>query len=83
MPMTVDLGDLTEVVDQLVRSGQYESRDAVLAEAVRALQDRDAKRAELLAEIQVGVDAADRGELYDADEADAFLADRRKGRSAA
>ena len=83
MPMTVDLGDLTEVVDQLVRSGQYESRDAVLAEAVRALQDRDAKRAELLAEIQVGVDAADRGELYDADEAAAFLAERRKGRSAA
>ena len=83
MPMTVDLGDLTEVVDQLVRSGQYESRDAVLAEAVRALQDRDANRAELLAEIQVGVDAADRGELYDADEAAAFLAERRKGRSAA
>ena len=83
MPMTVDLGDLTEVVDQLVRSGQYASRDAVLAEAVRALQDRDAKRAELLAEIQVGVDAADRGELYDADEAAAFLAERRKGRSAA
>ena len=83
MPMTVDLGDLTEVVDELVRSGQYESRDAVLAEAVRALQDRDANRAELLAEIQVGVDAADRGELYDADEAAAFLAERRKGRSAA
>ena len=83
MPMTVDLGELTEVVDQLVQSGRYESRDAVLAEAVRALQDRDANRAELLAEIQVGVDAADRGELYDADEAAAFLAERRKGRSAA
>ena len=83
MPMTVDLGELTDVVDDLVRSGQYESRDAVLAEAVRALQKRDASRAELLAEIQIGVDAADRGELYDASEAEAFLADRRKGRSAA
>jgi putative addiction module CopG family antidote len=83
MPMTVDLGEMTEVVDALVQSGRYESRDAVLADAVRTLQKREADRAALLAEIQVGIDAADRGELYDADEAAAFLAERRKGRSAA
>lgn len=51
MPMTVDLGDLTEVVDALVQSGRYESRDAVLADAVRALRKQEADRAELLAEI--------------------------------
>ena len=68
MPMTVDLGDLTEVVDQLVRSGQYESRDAVLAEAVRALQKREADRAALLAEIQVGIDDIEAGRVHDLDE---------------
>lgn len=82
MPMTVDLGDLTEVVDQLVSSGRYESREAVLAEAVRLVQQREAQRDALLAELQVGLDDLDAGRSYSLEEAQAELKALREARHA-
>ena len=82
MPMTVDLGELTDVVDDLVRSGRYPSRDAVLADAVRALQKREVDRAALLAEIQIGVDDIAAGRIHDLDEVFEELAKRYRDAAA-
>jgi antitoxin ParD1/3/4 len=69
MPISADLGKpLEEFVEQLVKSGRYGSKSEVLREGIRLVQEREAKLAEFKAMIQEGIDAADRGELYDLDE---------------
>jgi antitoxin ParD1/3/4 len=75
MAMSADLGKpLEEFVENLVNSGRYRSRSEVLREGVRLVQEREAKLAHFKAEIQKGIDSADRGELFDADEVfDEFL----------
>lgn len=83
MTMTVELGALEPVVQELVANGRYGSKSEVLRAGVRLVQEREARLAELLAKLQVGIDAADRGELYDIDDARAFLEERRAARSAA
>jgi antitoxin ParD1/3/4 len=77
MAMSADLGKpLEEFVENLVKSGRYRSRSEVLREGVRLVQEREAKLAHFKAEIQKGIDSADRGELFDADEVfDKFLSD--------
>lgn len=69
MPISADLGKpLEEFVENLVKSGRYGSKSEVLREGIRLVQEREAKLAEFKAMIQEGIDAADRGELYDLDE---------------
>ncbi|MEM0899187.1 MAG: type II toxin-antitoxin system ParD family antitoxin [Pseudomonadota bacterium] len=69
MAISADLGKpLEEFVENLVKSGRYGSKSEVLREGIRLVQEREAKLAEFHALIQEGIDAADRGELYDLDE---------------
>jgi antitoxin ParD1/3/4 len=69
MASSVNLGEQLEVfITEAVKNGRYGSRSEVLREGVRLVQEREAKWARFDAEIQKGIDSADRGELYDADE---------------
>ncbi len=56
--MSIELtDDLQKIVDQKVTSGEYESVIAVVAEALKALQERDASMESLrrsLAELKAG-----------------------------
>jgi antitoxin ParD1/3/4 len=65
----VNLGEQLEAfITEAVKTGRYGSRSEVLREGVRLVQEREALLARAQAEIQKGLDAADRGELYDLDE---------------
>jgi antitoxin ParD1/3/4 len=59
-------------IQRMLDARRYESASDVVFHALLLLEDReklrDLQRAELLAKIQEGVDAADRGELIDAEE---------------
>lgn len=69
MPSSVNLGEqLESFIDEAVKQGRYGSRSEVLREGIRLVQEREAKWARFDAEIKLGIDAADRGELSDADE---------------
>jgi antitoxin ParD1/3/4 len=69
MAMSADLGKpLEEFVERLVKSGRYGSKSEVLREGVRLVQEREARLAEFKALIQEGVDAIERGDVYDLDE---------------
>jgi antitoxin ParD1/3/4 len=69
MAMSADLGKpLEEFVENLVKSGRYGSKSEVLREGVRLVQEREVKLAGFIADIQAGIDAADRGELHDLDD---------------
>jgi antitoxin ParD1/3/4 len=69
MASSVNLGDQLEAfITDAVKKGRYGSRSEVLREGVRLVQEREAKWARFEAEIQKGIDSADRGELYDAEE---------------
>ncbi|MEM6711760.1 MAG: type II toxin-antitoxin system ParD family antitoxin [Pseudomonadota bacterium] len=69
MPISADLGKpLEEFVEELVKSGRYGSKSEVLREGIRLVQEREAKLAEFKAKIQEGVDAIERGDVYDLDE---------------
>jgi len=76
MTMTVELGALEKVVQDLVDKGRYGSKSEVLRTGVRLVEEREARLAELNAKLQEGIDAADRGELYDAEEVFAELRER-------
>ena len=70
MASSVDLGKkLEQVVNELVSKGRYGSRSEVLREGVRLVQEREAKWARFNAEIQKGIESADRGELIPVEEA--------------
>ena len=69
MASSVNLGEQLEAfIAYAVKKGRYGSRSEVLREGVRLVQEREAKWARFEAEIQKGIDSADRGELTDADE---------------
>ncbi|MGY3449059.1 type II toxin-antitoxin system ParD family antitoxin [Bradyrhizobium sp. USDA 4353] len=62
MTTSPDLGDvLDEFVTGLVASGRYRSKDEVLREGVRLLQERERRLAALDASIARGLEDADRG----------------------
>jgi Arc/MetJ-type ribon-helix-helix transcriptional regulator len=54
--------ELERYLDDAVAKGDFESREALLAEAVRLHRDRAAKLKWLRDEIQKGIDEIDRGE---------------------
>lgn len=61
MTMTVELGNLEQVVSDLVREGRYGSKSEVLRTGVRLVQEREAALAALLAKIDEGVADIDAG----------------------
>lgn len=70
MASSVNLGEqLEHFITEAVKNGRYGSRSEVLREGVRLVQEREAKWARFEAEIQKGIDSADRGELIPAEEA--------------
>lgn len=63
--MSVTLDPLVQqLIRDLVDSGRYPDADAVVNDALQMLEVRDHHLAELRAKIQVGIDQADRGELF-------------------
>jgi antitoxin ParD1/3/4 len=72
-PMNVSLTpELEKFVQSKVKSGRYLSASEVIREALRLLEERDrlyqARLADLQKEITIGVEEADRGELFDGEE---------------
>lgn len=63
MTMTVELGALEKVVENLVKQGRYGSKSEVLRTGVRLVQEHEARLAELLGKLEVGVTEADRGDV--------------------
>jgi antitoxin ParD1/3/4 len=61
MNMTIG-GELTELVQEELATGQYSSSDEVLLTAIRLLRDRSRRLDELRKEIQPSLDRLDRGE---------------------
>lgn len=61
--------DFARAVHERVRSGQYASTDEVLQACLRALEHAEAELEALRAEVQVGLDPFERGEVGDGKEA--------------
>lgn len=55
--------ELQQFVAQEIASGQYQSTDELLGEAVRLLRER--KRHELRRQLQLGLDQLESGEAFD------------------
>jgi antitoxin ParD1/3/4 len=69
MTMTVDLGPkLDAFVEELIKTGRYQSKSEVLREGVRLVQDRESRLAALEAELQKGLDDIDAGRTKPMDE---------------
>lgn len=63
MTMTVELGTLEQVVENLVKQGRYGSKSEVLRTGVRLVQEHEARLAELLGKLEAGVTEAERGDV--------------------
>jgi antitoxin ParD1/3/4 len=63
MTMTVELGALEKVVENLVKQGRYGSKSEVLRTGVRLVQEHEARLAELLGKLEAGVTEAERGDV--------------------
>ena len=73
--VTIELSDQSaEFVDAKVRSGEFQDREAVVAAALIALNDRIAA---FNAEVQIGLDAYEAGDFIEVADIRAWLADRR------
>ncbi len=84
MAMTVELGDMKPVVDDLVASGRYGSEADVLKDGIRLLQAREERLAELYAALDVGIASADAGHLIPIDDVrDEIIAEIRSRSKAA
>lgn len=69
----LDLGAEFEAkVDALVAQGRFASREDVVREGLRLIEERDAEterqRADLIARVEAGLAQADAGELIDAED---------------
>jgi antitoxin ParD1/3/4 len=78
--MTVSLTpELEAYIQEKIASGNYTSPQEVIWHALRLLREEDAARQmrfeELKREIQIGIDAADRGELVDGEQ---FMAELKQ-----
>jgi putative addiction module CopG family antidote len=64
--MAIQLSSEQEVtINQILATGEYEGVDAVISAALRLLEERDRRLRWLRAEIQKGIDQADRGEVIE------------------
>nr|WP_313418096.1 type II toxin-antitoxin system ParD family antitoxin [Brevundimonas diminuta] len=63
MTMTVELGTLEKVIENLVKQGRYGSKSEVLRTGVRLVQEHEARLAELLGKLEAGVTEAERGDV--------------------
>lgn len=65
--------ELERLIDERVRSGLYNSASEVVREGLRLLMERDQlkqmKLEELRRQIQIGIDASNRGEVVSEEEA--------------
>lgn len=82
-----DLGrDIVSIVDEVMETGHYASRDDVLRAGVKLVQERERKRAELAALLQEGLDDIKAGRIHDLEdvfrELDEELAELARRRSA-
>jgi len=68
--------EFCRLVERMVASGKYTTPDAVVCEALLILERRNQERARLDAELQIGLDQADRGELIELTAADIKAAGR-------
>jgi antitoxin ParD1/3/4 len=69
MAISADLGTTLETyVEALVEKGRYGSKSEVIREGIRLVQERETRLAALHAAIQVGIDAANAGDVYDEEE---------------
>ena len=66
--MSVYSSQVQSLLDHHLASGLYGSADELLLTALRVLQERDERLANLRREIQVGRDQLDRGEFTEYDE---------------
>jgi antitoxin ParD1/3/4 len=74
MASSVNLGNQLEgFVDQLVKSGRYNSRSEVMREGVRLIHERETRLAALDASISRGLADADQGRVHDLDAVAASL----------
>ena len=78
MPRTIDLlPDFEASLDRLIEGGRYGGVDDVIMYAIAALEDRDAalraRKARLLADIQVGLDDIEAGRTHSVEEVFAEL----------
>ncbi len=72
-PMEITLSpEFESYVDELIAAGKYATKDEALTDGLRALRERQelsgAELEDLRREIQVGIDAIDRGEYEEFDE---------------
>ena len=78
--LTLELSDQSaEFIDARVRSGEFRDREEVVAAALIAFQERITA---FNAEVQIGLDAASRGEVIEVADVRSWLADRRAARDA-
>ncbi|MEA5539476.1 type II toxin-antitoxin system ParD family antitoxin [Limnoraphis robusta Tam1] len=64
--------ELEQFVRSTVKSGRYSSASEVIEAALRLLEEREMERLvrleELRKEIRIGIEASDRGEVFDGEE---------------
>ena len=76
--MTVTIPpEFVPFVEQLVASGEFQSQESVIGEALELLREERQQFQELQAEIAIGIDQANRGEVVPFD-ADKIIASARK-----
>jgi antitoxin ParD1/3/4 len=70
--------ELEQFITRLVRTGQFKSPEAAVAEAVLRMKERDEKMTWLRSELQKGIDELDRGEAteWDVEEVKAKLREK-------
>lgn len=74
MASSVDLGNRLEAfVDELVKTGRYNSRSEILREGVRLVHERETRLAALDISIARGLADADEGRVHDIDDVAALL----------
>lgn len=74
MAISADVGpQLESYIESLVTKGRYNSKSEVIREGIRLVQEREARLAALHAAIQEGIDAANKGDVYDEEEVFAEL----------
>lgn len=60
--------ELEQLVNDKVKTGMYQTASEVIREGLRLLKERDARLAQLRADIRAGFEAIERGEYEEYDE---------------